>query len=78
MKLYKTTGGEDHLTFTEVASSSSDASKARTRLKKAGLEDVKTEEIEVEPTRSGIIALVNSISAHPSCLAEQTAEKLAK
>ena len=71
MKLYKTTCNNHNVDavddyFTEFASSASDASKARTRLKKAGMRGVATEEVEVATTRSELIVFLNKLTAHES------------
>ncbi len=76
MKLYKTLA-RDPLCgrCIEFASSAGDASKARTRLKKAGLVDIKTEEVEVETTRVGLISFLNKMLAHESWAADALAKK---
>jgi hypothetical protein len=76
MKLYKTTASDDDKTFVEFTSSGTDASKARTRLKKEGLTGIKTEEIDVNTDRQSLIRLLNSLTAHPSCLVASVTEKL--
>lgn len=77
MKLYKTSCSDNYRTvYFELASNAADASKARTRLKKLGLLNVDTTEVEVDATRTGIIAFVNATCAHPSFRAAETADKL--
>lgn len=80
MKLYKTTctNEDNSKQFAEFASSASDASKARTRLKKAGLWDIKTEEVEVPTTRSELIVFLNKMSAHESWVPAAVTDALSK
>ena len=60
MKLYLTNSlNSDGAQFNELSSSNDGASKIRTRLKKLEHEKIKTAEVEIEPTRSGIIAFFN-------------------
>ena len=72
MKLYKTTCLDikssecDNIVYTEFSSSASDASKARTRLKKEGLLKVVTDEIEIGTKRSELIIFLNKMTAHTS------------
>jgi len=72
MKLYKTKShvvadDEPHETkhYAEFTSSGDGASKARTRLKKLGHEGISTEEVDVDPTRAGLIEFLNSLTAAP-------------
>lgn len=79
MKLYKTIAGsssDDSLNFSEFASSASEASKARTRLKKEGLVEVKTEEVDINTDRQSLIRFLNSLTAHESCTLAAVTEKL--
>ncbi len=87
MKLYETKSmtvvddetceGCFHTThFREYASSASDASKARTRLKKLDHEQIVTAEVEIDPTRSGIIKFLNERSAHETWVVDPVTEKL--
>lgn len=78
MKLYKTTATNEENTqkFSEFASSASDASKVRTRLKRAGLWDVKTEEVEVDTTRQGLIVFLNKMMAHKSWIPDAVLDAL--
>ena len=62
--------------YREFTSSASDASKARTRLKKLKHEDIVTTEVEVDPTRSGILAFLNERMAEPSWIMAPVTEKL--
>ena len=66
MKLYQTKASGDLASFTEYASSSDGASKARTRLKKQGLTDIATTEVDVPTTRTELIAWLNSQTGHES------------
>jgi hypothetical protein len=71
MKLYKTTSqdaGDNPEHHTEFASSDSNASKARTRLKKANQLRIETTEVEITTTRDALIAFLNSLNAHESCV----------
>lgn len=87
MKLYKTVSHlvsadpecegayiTDH--FAEFTSSAGDASKVRTRLKKAEHEGIKTEEVDVPTTRAELIKFLNSMTAHESWVAPLVTEKL--
>ena len=72
MKLYKTTcidirpGDTDNIYYTEFSSSASDASKVRTRLKKADLRKIVTDEIEIGTKRNELIVFLNKLAAHMS------------
>ena len=69
MNMYQTTStdaGDSPKTFTEFASSASDASKARTRLKKAYQVGISTEEVDVPATRAALIVFMNKLTAHES------------
>jgi hypothetical protein len=71
MKLYQTSAtlvstDADDRVFHEFASSASDASKARTRLKKEGLILISTDEVEVDTTRSALIVFLNKLTGHES------------
>jgi hypothetical protein len=60
MKLYETKSiSGDDTNFTEFTSSASDASKVRTKLKGLGHLKPSTQEVEIDPTRAGIIAFLN-------------------
>lgn len=80
MKLYKTEsqleGAEDGAIsiYREFTSSATDASKVRTRLKKLEHEEIKTVEIEIDNSRSGLIKFLNGMSAHPSWVTEPVAD----
>lgn len=82
MKLYKTTsytetGGDSvAIDYTEFNSSASDASKTRTRLKKLGHFEVKTEEFETNTDRQSLIRLLNGFTAHESWITVPVADKL--
>ena len=80
MKLYKTTCADEDGSqkFSEFASSASDASKARTRLKKAGMYDINTEEVDVPTTRSELIVFLNKMSAHDSWMPAAVGDALSK
>ena len=83
MKIYETkshhvsddSGHFETTHYREFTSSASDASKARTRLKKLKHEDIVTTEVEVDPTRSGILAFLNERMAEPSWTTAPTIEK---
>lgn len=81
MKMYKTvcvtpaTDDTDKV-YVEFASSADAASKARTRLKKEGMEAIKTEEVEVPTTRTELIAFLNGMLAHKSWVPGAVADKL--
>lgn len=81
MKLYKTaatlvsTDADDRV-FHEFASSAGDASKARTRLKKAGLVKTSTEEVDVLTDRQRLIQFLNRLTGHESCVPGMVAEAL--
>lgn len=68
MKLYKTTCQSEFGSqkFYEFASSADGASKARTRLKKAGLWEVKTEEVDLNTDRTSLINFLNKLGSHES------------
>ena len=68
MKLYKTTcQSEDGLQkFCKFTSSADGASRARIRLKKIGMRNVKTEEVEVATDRTSLIAFLNALGGHES------------
>lgn len=71
MKLYKTTATlvsteADDKVFHEFASSAGDASKARTRLKKAGLIKIDTGEVDVLTDRASLILFLNKLTGHES------------
>lgn len=71
MKLYKTTAtlvssDADDKVFHEFASNASDASKARTRLKKASLIKISTEEVDVLTDRASLIVFLNKLTGHES------------
>ncbi len=77
MKLYctvSTTDGFQAEAFNEYTSSASDASKARTRLKKLGHKNIETAEVEVPTTRAGLIRFLNNVSAHVSWVVEPVAQ----
>lgn len=77
MKLYMTSATDLNLKgWSEFASSATDASKVRTRLKKEGLCDIVTTEVEVGTTRNELIAFLNKMSAHKSWIPAAVAEKL--
>lgn len=80
MKLYKTTCATEDGSqkFSEFASSASDASKARTRLKKAGMYDINTEEVDVPTTRSELIVFLNKMNAHESWMPAAVGDALSK
>ena len=71
MKLYKTLAwapaNRKERIYTEFASSAGAASKARTRLKKAGCQAITTTEVEVGTSRSAFIQFLNELGAHESC-----------
>ena len=77
MKLYKTTAQDmEGKYFIEFSSSADAASKARTRLKKNYLVSIDTAEVDIEPTRSGLIEFFNAFMAHESWVVPTVAEKL--
>ena len=78
MKLYKTFAGDPDSTrnFIEFASSASDAIKARTRLKKEGLIDINTEEVDINTDRQSLIRFINSLTAHSSCTLQLVTDTL--
>lgn len=83
MKLYETksfvTDPETNqaVDYREYSSSASDASKVRTRLKATKVHlEIKTEEVEIDTTRSGIITFLNTRMAHESWAAPAVADKL--
>ena len=83
MKLYKTTcidntpDAADNFLI-EFSSSASDASKARTRLKKEGLRKIVTDEINIETTRSELIIFLNKMTAHVSWVPVAVAAALSR
>jgi predicted ATP-grasp superfamily ATP-dependent carboligase len=78
MKLYQTTSIDDDTKFTEFTSSGDGASKARTRLKKLGHSGIASVEIEVDPTRTGLIKLLNGLTAHESWISTPVADAVGK
>jgi hypothetical protein len=78
MKLYQTTStsvGDDRV-FTEFATSATDASKARTRLKKAYQVAIETTEVDVTTTRSELVVFLNKLTAHESWVSSAVVAKL--
>jgi hypothetical protein len=64
MKLYQVTSeNENNVTFHEFTSSAAGAGTVRARLKKAGHEIIDTKEVDVTPTRDGIITFLNGMNA---------------
>lgn len=81
MKLYKTTCNNYNVDaadgyFVEFASSASDASKARTRLKKVGMLRINTDEVEVGTTRAELIVFLNKLTAHESWIPDAVTKAL--
>lgn len=76
MKLYSTQYTLELDTYTEFTSSDAAASKVRTRAKKLGADGIKTKEVEIDPTRSGLIKFLNDLTAHSSWVSASVAEKL--
>ncbi|HOU64602.1 MAG TPA: hypothetical protein PK861_01040 [Thermomonas sp.] len=81
MKLYKTTATlvsteADDKVFHEFASSANDASKARTRLKKAGLIKIDTDEVDVLTDRASLIVFLNKLTGHKSATVAAVADAL--
>lgn len=77
MKLYKTVAQDmEGKSFIEFSSSADAASKARTRLKKNYLVSIDTVEVDIEPTRTGLIEFFNSLVAHESWVTVPITEKL--
>jgi len=67
MKLYQTTSvDDDGNSFKEFTSSADGASKVRTRLKKLHHNGTKSEEIEVDVRRDGLIEFLNKLTAAPA------------
>lgn len=66
MKLYQTNAVTSAgARFSEFKTSAGDASKLRTSLKTTGHKDIKTEEVEIDATRSGIIEFLNARYVSP-------------
>lgn len=80
MKLYKTTckSEDGSQKFCEFASSADAASKARTRLKKEGMWDIETEEVDVLTDRASLVRFLNKLGAHKSWIPGDVAKALAK
>lgn len=61
MKLYKTTYIDDAAatTIAEWDKAAGDASKARTRLKKEGMREIETKDVDVPTDKAGLLKFLN-------------------
>lgn len=66
MKLYATKSFLGTHNYTTFASSGDGASKDRTRLKKEGHSNIKTEQHDVDTTRTGLIEFLNTQFSSPA------------
>lgn len=66
MKLHRVSYTLDGQDFTEFTSSAAGAGKIRARVKKLKATIDYSDEVEIKPGRTGLIAFLNSLTAHSS------------
>jgi hypothetical protein len=66
MKLHRVSYTLDGQEFTEFTSSGAGAAKIRVRVKKLKADVTSSDEVDVDPGRTGLIAFLNQLTAHSS------------
>ena len=76
MKLHRISYTLNDQDFTEFASSGVGAGKIRARVKKLKADVTSSDEVEVDPGRTGLIMFLNQLMAHESYVPEAVAANL--